>query len=81
MMDDDDKKYDLTIYVAVAGKLFCFRRVKKQGRCGGHLKVSYDSPEECCAGKGAGFFSKKVKWSFVHLPAQLARPLVQLDLV
>ncbi|PVD24566.1 hypothetical protein C0Q70_15049 [Pomacea canaliculata] len=43
------------------GKLFCFRRVKKQGRCGGHLKVSYDSPEECCAGKGAGFFSKKQK--------------------
>ncbi|XP_025106624.1 uncharacterized protein LOC112571665 isoform X2 [Pomacea canaliculata] len=45
----------------VNGKLFCFRRVKKQGRCGGHLKVSYDSPEECCAGKGAGFFSKKQK--------------------
>lgn len=44
------------------GKVFCFRRVKKRGKCGGHLKkMGYNSPEECCAGRGAGFATRKQK--------------------
>ncbi|KAK7101588.1 hypothetical protein V1264_019947 [Littorina saxatilis] len=46
----------------VEGRVFCFRRLKKRGKCGGHLKkLNYASPEDCCAGRGVGFATRKQK--------------------
>ena len=50
--------------MCVSGRVFCFRRLKRRGKCGGHLKkVSYSSPEDCCQGRGVGFATRKVRSS------------------
>ncbi|KAL8603715.1 hypothetical protein ACOMHN_024331 [Nucella lapillus] len=46
----------------VDSRVFCYRRLKKKGKCGGHLKkLHYATPEVCCRGRGVGYATKKQK--------------------